>query len=220
MQGIDQILHSNGFSAADGARFKELLNAAVAHRRLHWEKMTLKDQEMWVLEYAELVHECGIDRVCAGMRKAWTWNKHLACAAEVRECLPPLPDVPNPRSTYHDDCAECCGTGWKPVMVYSKFLQRDERRMTRCHCNTRPYTTRQLATEADIAEFRAAYDALVQTFTTEKKTFYPRVVPPVVPLTREQIAERKPMERAECVREWEHLKAVEAQTNGCYEKQA
>jgi len=220
MQGIlNEQLRSIGLSAADIPRFRKLLNAAVAHRRAQWEKMSPQDQECWVLEYTELVHECGIDRVYAGMRKAWTWNKYLPCAAEVRECLPPIPDVPKPKATYHDDCAECCGTGWKPIMVYSEFSQRDERRVTRCHCNARAYTTRQLATEADLATMRVAWDALVRSFTVKEKTFYPRTIP-IVPFTREQIAQRKPNERAECSREWKHLKAVEAQANGRYERQA
>jgi hypothetical protein len=154
----------------------------------------------------------GIPRLYAGMRKAWIWNKYLAGAAEVREFLLPLPDVPKRNNEHHGDCADCCGSGWKSVMVYSDLYKRDTPAVTRCLCNVRPYAARKKADEADIAAARIAWAELVASFAT-KKTFYPKKpaeIPnliPMAPLTAEQVQQRKPMERAEIHRVKDQLDA-------------
>lgn len=132
-------LRSIGLSQAEIVGFKDMLNAAVAHRRQHWENKQPGDQEVWILEMAELVHECGLARVYSGMHKAWTWNSFLASASEVRECLPPVPDVVKPRATHDPACPACSGSGWKCETFYSDLYRREATRARKCDCNTRPH---------------------------------------------------------------------------------
>lgn len=236
MQGtLDEQLRSIGLSAAEIVSFKELLNAAVAHRRAQWEKLSPADQEYWVLDMAELVHECGISRVYAGMRKAWTWNKFLASAAEVRECLPPVPNVAKPRAVHDPHCADCSGSGWK----HGPVDEHGGRRVARCDCNLRPHKPCTVVANAETAAWikqkLAELDAAPLCWSGKGKMglSVPRKryeAAPIIPTTAElaaqlglapvpidQIQQRKPMERAECQRVEQHL---EAQRNGQYEKQA
>jgi hypothetical protein len=215
---LDSQLRSIGLSPGEIVGFKEMLNAAVAHRRQHWENKNPGDQEVWILEMAELVHECGLLRVYAGMRKAWTWNSFLASASEVRECLPPVPDVAKPRAVHDPNCADCSGSGWKDAM------QRGERRVTRCDCNTRPHRPYKVADAEDEAWIKqkvAELDALFRTraactpyapkpaapppatIVAAKKLCSREIgkLIPAVVLTREQIDSRRAAERAEIVAE-------------------
>jgi hypothetical protein len=220
---IDNQLREIGLSGPEIVAFKKLLDAAVAHRRAHWNKLDPADQECWALDYAELVHECGISRVYAGMRKAWTWNKFLASAAEVRECLPPLPDVPKPRAIHNPSCVDCGGSGWK----YMPANQWGNRRVAKCDCNTRPHKMAPRADPVAAAEIAASVARLNKEMETSRpRTYkYPRPAPApasiipttaelaaqlgLAPVTAEQTAQRKPMDRAECQRVEEQL--VEAE---------
>ena len=92
---LDQILRSMGYSAAEIPRFRELLNSRGPPPRALGEAH--HERSGGGAEYAELVHECGIDRVYGGMRKAWTHIKYLPCAAEVREYLPGCRMLPKRR---------------------------------------------------------------------------------------------------------------------------
>jgi hypothetical protein len=218
---LDGQLRSIGLSAAEITGFKEMLNAAVAHRRQHWEKKEPEDQEVWVLEMAELVHECGLARVYAGMRKAWTWNSFLPSASEVRECLPPVPDVAKPRAMHDPNCADCSGSGWKYVMSYSDLYQREECRAIRCNCNIHPHTTRKPDSAADVAFIAAKVAELNTVLKMDRLSPYARKpapcatpVIPIVQFTADQIQRRKPVERAE-IHDVED-KLIQAR-NGTYE---
>jgi len=205
---IDNQLCEIGLSSTEISRFKELMNAAVAHRRAHWEKLSPADQEYWALDMAELARDVGIDRLYAGLRKAWTWNKFLASAAEVRECVPPVPDVVKPRATHDTACPDCSGSGWKFVTRYSEFYRRDERRATRCDCNTRPHRPRKAADAADAAYIAAKVAELDAAFRMrpQRRPYQPKAasspspVIPIVAFTAEQIQRRIPMEREEILR--------------------
>jgi hypothetical protein len=185
MQGIlDDLLRSIGLSAAEIAAFKELMNAAIAHRRAQWEKMEPEDQKYWALEYAELAHEVGIPRLYDGMRKAWTWNKHLICAAEAREYIPSEPD-PKPRATWDPRCADCDGTGWRDAGAG---------RVRRCDCNVRPHRTK-VAEAADpqdpawiekLAELNAKLG--MPAFAAAKRPAMPAMPPPSIIPTSAELA--------------------------------
>jgi hypothetical protein len=219
---LDDLLRSIGLSATEIVGFKELITDAVFHRREQWEKKTAGDQEAWVLEMAELVHDEGLRRVYLGMRKSWTWNKYLASAAEVRECLPPVPDVVKPQRTHDPNCRDCCGSGF----MYLPADQWGNRRVTACSCHSRPHISHQAADDPEVAAWIrqkvAELDTMMRMPAVRKpyqpKATAPAAAPaPVIPFTTEQIQQRKPMERAECQRVEEHL---EAQINGRYERQA
>lgn len=139
------------FSAAESARFEELIDALTDHRRAHWDKLMPKDKECLIVEYADLVLEVGIERVCAGLRKIFTWHKFLPSAAETRQYLPPVPDIPKPRVEPDPACPDCNGTWWKFVTVHSNLYGRDERRATRCDCHTRPHRPAVVADAASAA---------------------------------------------------------------------
>ncbi len=148
---LEDRLRSIGFSAAERKGFENLLNEAIRHRRQHWEKLSQADQEAWVLEMADLVHECGLQRVALGMGRAWTWIPFLAWASDVRPHLPPPPDVPKPRVEHDPNCPDCHGNGhfevetqtamWqgKPISVMELYGKPTMRVAQRCYCQ-RPAT--------------------------------------------------------------------------------
>jgi hypothetical protein len=218
---LDSQLRLIGLSPAEIVGFKDMMNAAVKHRRDHWEKKDQEDREVWILEMAELVHECGLLRVYAGMRKAWLRNSFLPSAAEVWEFLPPVPDVIKPRVVHDPNCADCSGSGWKDA------ARRGERRVMRCDCNTRPRRPYKVADAEDAAWIKqkvAELDALFR-MGAARTPYAPkpaapckeepaaivaakklpsreiRELIPVLVLTREQMDSRRALERAEIVAE-------------------
>jgi hypothetical protein len=101
--------------------------------------------------------------------------------------------------------ADCSGSGWKYVMNYSNLYQREERRATRCDCNTCPHRPRKVTDTEDtayitarVAELDAAFRMRSPRRVNEPKSTSPAI--PMVAFTAEQIQQRKPAERGEIYR--------------------
>lgn len=208
-------LDSIGLSLGEENGLRDLGNDTLLRNgcRQQWEKKTEEEKEAWFVDLASLVKECGIDRVCAGMREAWTHTGHLPSAPDVRKYLP-LPKARGPLPTWDSNCAECSGSGWKYVMSYSDLYQREERRATRCDCNTRPHLPRKVADTADAAYITAKTAELDAKFKMPAARAANRPIPlpasarpaiPIVQFTADQIQRRMPMEQAECHRVEEEL---------------
>ena len=207
-------LDSIGLSPTERAGLKDLVNEALLRHYAQWDKKSIGEQEAYLLDLARLLKECGLSRLREGMWKAFTWNQYLPSAPEVRECLPPAPDVAKPRAVHDPNCADCSGSGWKDAM------QPGERRVARCDCNTRPHQPRKVADAEDAAWIKqkvAELDALFRTRAActpyQPKTAAPSAPPaakkpcsreigeliPAVVLTREQMDARRAAEHAEIV---------------------
>jgi hypothetical protein len=204
---LEERLRSMGFSADERTGFAALMNEGVRHRRDHWERKDKADQEVWVLEMADLVLECGLDRVALGMRKAWTRISFLAGAAEVRQCLPPVPDVAKPRVAFDPNCADCSGSGWKSVP------NQKDGHVIRCDCNKRPHRARKSEDESvatwikqKVAELdaRLGMSAAPTRYQAKPAT---TSAAPAMQFTAEEIQRRKPMERAEAGRVEDEMRA-------------
>ena len=196
-------LDSIGLSPTERAGLKNLVNEALLRHYAQWDKKSLGEQEAYLIDLARLLKESGLSRFQQGMWKAFTWNQYLPSAPEVRECLPPAPDVVKPRAAHDPNCADCSGSGWKRVTCYSEFYQREEQRATRCDCNARPHQPRKVADADDAAWIKqkvAELDALFR-MPAVRKPYQPKPgsapVIPMVQFTAEQIQQRKPVEREE-----------------------
>lgn len=128
---------SSGLSPSDARRLNDLIDATLLRRPNHG-----KDDAQLVAyhdDLEELVRECGLERVSAAMRAAWTRIAFLPEPAEIRELLPPVREYESV-SPHDPDCRECRGTGWK----YAELVPGEKtRRVTRCTC--RPNSVRKAA---------------------------------------------------------------------------
>lgn len=142
-------LESIGLSRSEFRGLSELANETLLRHRAQWNRKDEDEQEAWFFDLGQLVKECGLTRVSAGMRAAWTRIQFLPSAPEVRQYLPP-PEAAKPTPMSDPNCAECNGSGWKAVMKYSALYGREERCVKRCDCNTRPHKTRDAVAASTI----------------------------------------------------------------------
>ena len=193
-------LDSIGLSQIERRRLKDLVNQTLLRHRAQWDKKTEDEQEAWVFDLAQLVKECGLNRVNAGMQTCWTRIQYLPSAPEVREHLPP-PEAPNSVPQHDSNCSECRGSGWKPVTA--------QRCVTRCDCNRRPHKARQADTSAVDPKLEAKIAELNLKFNMprppERKhrpmsVSEPSVIAPCLQLTWDQIHERRTAELVEIYR--------------------
>ena len=202
-------LDSIGLSPTERASLKEIVNEALLRHYAQWDKKDEAQQEAYLLDLARLLKECGLSRFQEGMWKSFTWNPHLPSAPEVRECLPPAPDVVINRATHNPSCGDCNGTGFKCETFYSDLYRREACRVRKCDCNTRPHRPHKVADTEDaawikqkVAELDAAFSMPAARTPYRPKPVTPSAPPaiPIVQFTAEQIQQRKPAERAEIER--------------------
>jgi hypothetical protein len=115
----------------------------------------------------DLEDECGFVRVKAAVRASFTRCNFFPEPPELRDLLPPVPDVqivPPPEKVHDPRCPDCSGSGWKPVQVVNRGQL--ENRFTRCKC--KPPAAQQPEPTPDLAVYHSILKDAVEKSEAER----------------------------------------------------